>query len=619
MPRLLSPSNTQRPWVPNLAEVLPWLLGVTVVFLLWHLWRSLTPLASPQDERLIVWTIVGVGASVTILMVWALRLVQTSQRSAQQVESINAKLTQQIQVRHQTELALQQYIEAIQDLYNNAPCGYHSVDASGTVVMLNDTELNMLGYNRYEVLDRKKFTELLAPESVADWLESFELLKQRGWIKDAEFWMQRKDGSTFPILINATAIFDDHGNYIMSRSTVLDLQDRKLADQRLQEREAQYRAIVEDQTELICRFRPDGTLTFVNPAYCRYFGQEAEALLNQSFIPLVPLEDQALLTQQLAQLSLSCPMVQMEYRVILPSGEIRWQQWTDRAIFNAAGRMIEIQAVGRDISDRRELDRLKSEFVSIVSHELRTPLTAIAGALDLLASGKLSLQCEEAQQMLTIAASNTDRLVRMINDVLDMERIKSGKIAMNQQPCDIAEILDQSVAVMQSMAQQAGITLQGSWFSTIVLADRDRLIQVLINLLSNAIKFSDRGCTVWIGVDRIDSANKLLSQDSMNYAPLDLPALLITVQDEGRGIPEDKQQTIFEPFQQIDASDSRQEGGTGLGLAICRSILAQHGLPFWLESAIGIGSRFSFAIPILSGSAENLDLRVDPQEGGHPQ
>lgn len=616
MPRLWSPSNNKRNWHPHPAEVLPWLLGVTVVFLLWHLWQSLMPLPNPQDERLILWTIVGVGASVTILMVWALRLVQISQRSARQVESINAKLTQQIQVRHQTELALQQYIEAIQDLYNNAPCGYHSVDANGTVVMLNDTELNMLGYSRYEVIDRKKFTELLAPESVEPWLASFELLKQRGWIKDAEFWMQRKDGTTFPILINATAIFDNNGNYAMSRSTVLDLQARKLADQKLQEREAQYRAIVEDQTELICRFRPDGTLTFVNQAYCRYFDRKAADLINQSFIPLIAPEDQAILTQHLAQLNLNCPMVQIEHRVIMASGQLRWQQWTNRAIFDDAGQMIEIQAVGRDISDRRELDRLKDEFVSIVSHELRTPLTAIAGALDLLASGKLSLQCEEAQQMLTIAASNTDRLVRMINDVLDMEQIKSGKIAMTQKPCDIAEIVQQSIAVMQTMAQQAGIQLQVSSISAMVLADRDRLIQVLINLLSNAIKFSDRGSTIWIGVERIDSANKLLSQDSINYSPLDFPALLVTVQDEGRGIPEEKQQTIFEPFQQIDASDSRKKGGTGLGLAICRSILSQHGLPFWLDSAIGIGSRFSFAIPILLSTPEHFSNQGGQLEGG---
>ncbi|MGI0494327.1 PAS domain-containing sensor histidine kinase [Alkalinema pantanalense CENA528] len=613
MPRLWSPSNNKRNWHPQPAEVLPWLLGATVVFLLWYLWQSLIPLPNPQDERLILWTIVGVGASVTLLMVWALRLVQISQHSARQVEAINTKLTQQIQVRHQTELALQQYIEAIQDLYNNAPCGYHSVDANGTVVMLNDTELNMLGYSRYEVIDRKKFTELLAPESIADWLESFELLKQRGWIKDAEFWMQRKDGSTFPVLINATAIFDDDGNYAMSRSTLLDLQARKLADQKLQEREAQYRAIVEDQTELICRFRPDGTLTFVNQAYCRYFNQDAADLLNQSFIPLIPPEDQTRWTQQLTQLSPDCPMVQSEHRVILPSGEIRWQQWTDRAIFDEAGQIIEIQAVGRDISDRRELDRLKDEFVSIVSHELRTPLTAIAGALDLLASGKLSLQCEEAKQMLTIAASNTDRLVRMINDVLDMERIKSGEIAMNRQPCNIEEIVQQSIAVMQTMAQQAGIQLRVSSMSAMVLADRDRLIQVLINLLSNAIKFSDRGSTVWIGIERIESANKLLSQDSTNYSPLDFPALLITVQDEGRGIPEEKQQTIFEPFQQIDASDSRQKGGTGLGLTICRSILSQHDLPFWLDSAIGVGSRFSFAISILPRTLENQGGQL---EGG---
>jgi signal transduction histidine kinase/DNA-binding response OmpR family regulator len=252
----------------------------------------------------------------------------------------------------------------------------------------------------------------------------------------------------------------------------------------------------------------------------------------------------------------------------------------------------------KDISDRCEIERLKDEFVSVVNHELRTPLTSISGALDLLASGILQTQPEDAQRMLKIAANNTDRLVRLINDILDIERIESGKIQMTKQSCDSADLINQSVEFMEEIAAQAGVTLSVSPLSVRLWADPDRIIQVLTNLLSNAIKFSPPGSTVWLSAEEDNGTRGQGTGDRENIFSSS-PTILFKVTDQGRGIPAEKLETIFERFGQVDASDSRQKGGTGLGLAICRSILQHHGGQIWAESTLGEGSTFFFTLPIL--------------------
>ena len=183
--------------------------------------------------------------------------------------------------------------------------------------------------------------------------------------------------------------------------------------------------------------------------------------------------------------------------------------------------------------------------------------------------------------MLEIAVSNTDRLVRLINDILDLERMESGKMSMEKQTCNAADLMTQAVDSVRDLAEKAGVTLSVSPHSARIWVDPDRIIQALINLLSNAIKFSPRGRTIWL------SATPQEDQ------------ILFQVKDQGRGIPQEKRESIFERFQQVDASDRREKGGTGLGLPITRSIVQQHGGRIWVESTLGQGSTFSFTLPLL--------------------
>lgn len=232
------------------------------------------------------------------------------------------------------------------------------------------------------------------------------------------------------------------------------------------------------------------------------------------------------------------------------------------------------------INDITERKRLEDEFISLVSHELRTPMNSIIGALDLLNTQQLGTLNDKGQQIINIAINNTERLIRLVNDILDLERIKSGKITMQPSKCNAAKMLIEAAQTMQSMAYSAQINLNLEPVSIEIIADSDRILQALTNLLSNAIKFSKPGQTV-----------ELRSMINSNY-------LQIEIQDQGRGIPPDKQQLIFERFQQVDASDSRSKGGTGLGLPICRSIIEQHKGKIWVESILGKGSTFYIHLPI---------------------
>ncbi len=233
-----------------------------------------------------------------------------------------------------------------------------------------------------------------------------------------------------------------------------------------------------------------------------------------------------------------------------------------------------------DTTERRALDRMKDEFISTVSHELRTPLTSLRGALGLLAGGALSNRPEKTQQMLEIAISNSDRLVRLVNDILDLERIGSGKAELHSSVCSAEDLLRRAAGVQQNRSPRPNIRIFFAAHGVNVWADADRILQTLNNLLSNAIKFSPAGSEIHLTARNLDESEAI-----------------IEVRDQGRGIPADKLEHIFDRFQQGDASDSRAMGGTGLGLAICRSIINQHGGRIWATSVEGQGTTFHFTLP----------------------
>lgn len=191
-------------------------------------------------------------------------------------------------------------------------------------------------------------------------------------------------------------------------------------------------------------------------------------------------------------------------------------------------------------------------------------------------------------------------MVRLINDILNIERIESGKVKLDRQSCNIEDLVNKAIGLMQPIAEKANVTLSISTISANIWVDPDLIIQTLTNLLSNAIKFSQPCSPVWLTVE-------IGNQDIFSSNSSVTPYILIKIKDDGRGIPSDKLDTIFERFQQVDSSDSRNHDGTGLGLAICRSIVQQHHGKIWAESILEAGSTFNVAIPLPTSEYSNLE------------
>lgn len=238
-----------------------------------------------------------------------------------------------------------------------------------------------------------------------------------------------------------------------------------------------------------------------------------------------------------------------------------------------------------DATAKRKVDRLKSEFISTVSHELRTPLTSIKGALGIVLSGSLGDMADKIRDLLVIASNNAERLTRLVNDILDVDKLEFGNLVLNIKPSAIYPLVQQSIEQNQGYATRYGVRLQlnaadDSAMQCAANIDTDRFLQVMANLLSNAIKFSYLD-----GVVRVQ-----LTVDGRE--------LTVAVIDEGQGIADDFRQRIFQRFAQVDSSDTRRRDGTGLGLSITKSIIERMGGKIDYHSTVGKGSRFYFTLPI---------------------
>ncbi len=332
----------------------------------------------------------------------------------------------------------------------------------------------------------------------------------------------------------------------------------------------------------ICGLDRQGNVTFANPAAARMLGASVGALIGKPAHELLHC-----CAPPARACNQDCPLSHAAATPCTGSGEENIFR-ADGTSFPAEYVVTPIRSQGhfsgsvlsfRDISQRFALDRLKDEFISTVSHELRTPLTSIRGALGLLTSGILGETSEKASNLLRIALTNSDRLVRLINDILDLERIQSGREPLAFRAVQLADVVQQAIEDMRPVADAAGVQLIHDATKVEITADSDRLLQVVTNLLSNAVKFSPPNSPV-----------------SVMLRP-GVTGVILSVIDHGRGIPADKLETIFGRFQQVDASDSRQKGGTGLGLAICRTIVLQHSGRIWAERNPVRGSTFRIFLP----------------------
>lgn len=357
--------------------------------------------------------------------------------------------------------------------------------------------------------------------------------------------------------------------------------------------------ILNSATDGIFGIDLDGEPSFLNPAGLRMLGRPLSELRGASIHKLIHHSDANGVLLPDSDCPLGRALLRGESIAVAddtfwrPDGTCFPVEYSATPMSDEDGNKAGAVLIFRDITERKAIERLKSEFVSTVSHELRTPLTSIRGALGLLSSGLLGPIAEKGQRMLEIAVTNTDRLVRLINDILDLERIESGTVELSHGPVDVETILRQAREGLQSIADQTGIRLVGEPVAGSLWGDSDRIIQTLTNLIGNAIKFSPANTTVTL--------SGVAGASDFTFC----------VSDQGRGIPNDKLDSIFQRFSQVDASDSRDKGGSGLGLAICQSIVDAHGGRIWAEKNDPAGTRVQFTIP-LAASVTSRVRTIDP-------
>jgi PAS domain S-box-containing protein len=484
------------------------------------------------------------------------------------------------QARKESEARLQHIIDHAVEIICRT-------DMHGRFTFVNAAMSRILQYSREELIGQH-YSRILHPDSrEAARALYVSQLKQRTPTAYHEVRVLCKDGTSLWFGQNVRLVME-RGHVVGFQTIGRDITERKRAEDVLRGREELLRRIVETVEDGIYIVDRSGKMTFANAAVERILGVSREEIAQRAFNDPVwqlttvdgkPFPDDQ---QPFSQIMRSKqPVFNVEQSVLHPDGRRVILSINAAPLLDDNGQVSGEVAVMTDITERKAVERMKNEFVSTVSHELRTPLTSIVGSLGLVMGGAAGEVSPQARAMLDIAHKNSARLVSLINDILDIEKIESGKMVFQFKPLELMLLIDQAVESLRAYADQYGVRLEitEQVAGARVNADENRLIQVLTNLLSNAVKFSPKNDVVTISVARRDHT------------------LRVQVRDRGRGIPPEFRARIFQRFAQADSSDTRQRGGTGLGLSIAKAIVEKHGGHIGFESELGVGTLFFFELP----------------------
>jgi PAS domain S-box-containing protein len=333
--------------------------------------------------------------------------------------------------------------------------------------------------------------------------------------------------------------------------------------------------LIERAVDVICVVDTDATIRSINRASEKAWGYMPKDLIGQPLSAVLPEAEVEKMRKTVLGKVRSIDRINVETKIRRADGSDLDVVWTGYWSARESG----LFCIVHDVSEQKQLARMKDEFFAMVSHDLKNPLTSIMGLLTLLEQGVLGNMTDHGKKVAAGAQAECNSMLRLLDDYLQIERVEAGVFKLEPSEFDLQNTIENTIHGLDTAAQERKVTIQSQCEELPCFADEQRIMQVLNNLIGNAIKFSSPGTTVRVSAQEREED------------------LIVWVEDQGRGIPPEKLNAIFEKFKQIESGDARELGGTGLGLAICKSIVAQHGGEIGVESEPGKGSRFWFTIP----------------------
>jgi PAS domain S-box-containing protein len=477
-------------------------------------------------------------------------------------------------------------------LVESSPDGI-GIHQDGRIVFVNPAGARLLGAQNPDELVGKPIEDIIHPDYREVVRERIQRSLAEG--QPAPPLMEkfiRLDGTVIDVEVTALPIIWE-GRPAM-QVVFRDITERKRMEEELKASEERYRDLFENANDGIYILDRAGRIVSFNRKAEEITGYTLEEVRGQSYTLFLPPGPERKKARRAFLKNMRGQPDKTELTIIRKDGREVILELSTRPIWQG-GQIVGIQGIGRDITERKELERLKSDFISTVSHELRTPLTSIKGYVDLVLAGDVGPLTPEQKEFLTIVSQNTTRLTELINDLLEIERLESGRIEFEFAELDLAEVLENVARSLHVNAEQKGLEFLTEIPSGLkVRGDRERLAQVFLNLLSNAIKYTPAG-TVELRAHQEDDA------------------VVVEVRDTGIGLSESDLQKLFQKFFRSDNPYVRKVGGTGLGLSIAKAIVERHGGTITVTSQLGQGSTFTVRLPALARPERPLVLVIEDE------